>query len=185
MKKRHVFGIAAATGSLALLAACGSGTGSSERGNAATAAPDLKTEAGIKSLLDAADADARSAGFVPDPSEPDMIRALGIDGDIDEIATFEIGARYRLIGRCGTGCEEIGLIASGSNPAGSGQLIHASSDEGAGTAVQIDFTPTTAPGRLTLTLYKCTAQPCLAGYRLYKAAAPAAPAAPTAPANAN
>lgn len=172
MNRARAFRVWLVAGSIATLTACGAA--STGNNTSAAAEPDLKTEAGIKALLDAADAEARTAGFAPDPSEPDMIRALGIDADIDELATFEIGARYRLVGRCGAGCEEISAIASGSHPAGSGQLIYAESPEGAGKSVQIEFSPTTEPGRLTLTMMKCTAQPCLAGYRLYKASAPGA-----------
>ncbi len=145
-----------------ILAACGPG---GEGSNDTLAAPTT-TEADIRAALVAAD--ATQAGYAPDPAFTDVVRAVAGEADIDMAVAFEPGAKYRLIGRCGTGCDEIGIIASGPPASGSGQAIYGSSDEGAGTEVSIDFTAQHEKGRLTLTMWKCTAPSCLAGMRLYK-----------------
>lgn len=118
--------------------------------------------------------DAAQTGYVVDDTLPETIDAMTKDTDIDVALTLQATTQYRLIGRCAEGCTEFGLIASGPGAGGTGQDIYAQTDEAAPSpSPVIDFT-TQSNGsvRLTITVFGCPQEKCLAGVRLYRAAAP-------------
>lgn len=130
------------------------------------------TAADVTAMLAAADAEQQ--GYAVDTTLAPTVAALIKEEDLDVSLTLQPNTKYRLIGRCAEGCTELGLISSGPLADGTGQDIYGATDEASPSAEPaIDFT-TLGHGkvRLTITLFGCPQEKCLAGVRLYKFVAP-------------
>lgn len=153
------------------------GCGGAEQAKAPPAETKADPAAQVRALLDAAD--AGQTGYARDAAQPDQVKPLGKEERLVETLSLQPGTAYRIVGRCGAGCEEIGLAASRAGPSGSGQESLGATDDGVAPGnLALDITaPADGRARVTLTLWECSAQPCTVGWRVYKAtgAAPARP----------